>query len=125
MQSAILDDDHRHQQIANAIHAAAISRDELLGAIDLGSNSFHLAIGRLDHGEVRKVASISEKVQLAAGLDDNNQLSKEVMQRGIECLHRFAQHITEVQPSRLRIVATNALRKAVNAAEYIQYANEI
>ena len=61
MQSAILDDDHRHQQIANAIHAAAISRDELLGAIDLGSNSFHLAIGRLDHGEVRKVASISEK----------------------------------------------------------------
>ena len=47
------------------------------------------------------------------------------MQRGIECLHRFAQHITEVQPSRLRIVATNALRKAVNAAEFIQYANEI
>lgn len=125
MQSAILDDDHRHQQIANAIHAAAISRDELLGAIDLGSNSFHLAIGRLDHGEMRKVASISEKVQLAAGLDDNNQLSKEAMQRGIECLHRFAQHITEVQPSRLRIVATNALRKAVNAAEFIQYANEI
>lgn len=118
------DTTERHQQIASAINdAAAISRDELLGAIDLGSNSFHLAIARLDHGEVRKVASISEKVQLAAGLDENNVLSEEAIQRGLDCLHRFAQHVTEVHPTRLRIVATNALRKAVNAQEFIRRAN--
>ena len=40
--------------------------EELLAAIDMGSNSFHLAIARVDHGEVKKVASMSEKVQLAA-----------------------------------------------------------
>lgn len=44
--------------------------EELLAAIDMGSNSFHLAIARVDHGEVKKVASMSEKVQLAAGLDE-------------------------------------------------------
>ena len=31
--------------------------EELLAAIDMGSNSFHLAIARVDHGEVKKVAS--------------------------------------------------------------------
>ena len=45
--------------------------EELLADIDMGSNSFHLAIARVDHGEVKKVASMSEKVQLAAGLDEN------------------------------------------------------
>ncbi|MFB6348826.1 exopolyphosphatase [Moraxella marmotae] len=126
MQPTFPDTTKRHQQIANAVNdAAAIGRDELLGAIDLGSNSFHLAIARLDHGEVRKVASISEKVQLAAGLDEHNMLSEEAMVRGIECLNRFAQHITEIHPTRLRIVATNALRKAVNAQEFIRRANAI
>lgn len=115
---------NRHQQVASAINdAAAIGKDELLGAIDLGSNSFHLAIARLDHGEVRKVASMSEKVQLAAGLDENNLLTEEAIVRGLECLHRFAQLVTDVSPARLRIVATNALRKAVNAQEFIKRAN--
>ena len=43
-----------------------LTDDEMMAAIDIGSNSFHLAIARLDHGEVRKVVSMSEKVQLAA-----------------------------------------------------------
>ncbi|OOR89791.1 exopolyphosphatase [Moraxella caviae] len=107
------------------LDAKAVGQDELLGAIDLGSNSFHLAIARLDHDEVRKIASISEKVQLAAGLDENNVLSEEAMQRGLDCLRRFAQHVTEVEPHRLRIVATNALRKAVNAQEFIRRASEV
>ncbi len=38
--------------------------EELLAAIDMGSNSFHLAIARVDHGEVKKVASMSEKYSL-------------------------------------------------------------
>ena len=50
--------------------------EELLAAIDMGSNSFHLAIARVDHGEVKKVASMSEKVQLAAGLDENKNLTE-------------------------------------------------
>lgn len=123
MKPVFIDTTARHAQIAKSLHDASLSRDELLGAIDLGSNSFHLAIARLDHGEVRKVASISEKVQLAAGLDEENRLSEEAMQRGIDCLRRFAQHVGEIKPERLRIVATNALRKAVNADEFIKRAN--
>jgi exopolyphosphatase/guanosine-5'-triphosphate,3'-diphosphate pyrophosphatase len=63
--------------------------EELLAAIDMGSNSFHLAIARVDHGEVKKVASMSEKVQLAAGLDENKNLTEAAQQRGLACLARF------------------------------------
>lgn len=123
MQPVQTDTTARHEAIAKSIHATGLCRDELLGEIDLGSNSFHLAIARLDHGEVRRIASISEKVQLAAGLDENNVLSDEAMERGIDCLKRFLPHVSEISPERLRIVATNALRKAVNAGEFIRRAN--
>lgn len=99
--------------------------EELLAAIDLGSNSFHLAIARLDHGEVRKVASMSEKVQLAAGLDADKVLSEEAQQRGLDCLSRFVGRLGSVSPQRMRIVATNALREATNAQEFIDRAQRI
>lgn len=99
--------------------------EELLAAIDMGSNSFHLAIARVDHGEVKKVASMSEKVQLAAGLDENKNLTEAAQQRGLACLARFVGRLGSVQPKRLRIVATNALRQAKNGHEFIQKAAEI
>ena len=99
--------------------------EELLAAIDMGSNSFHLAIARVDHGEVKKVASMSEKVQLAAGLDENKNLTEAAQQRGLACLARFVGRLGSVQPKRLRIVATNALRQAKNGQEFIQKAAEI
>ncbi|AOA59151.1 exopolyphosphatase [Acinetobacter larvae] len=99
--------------------------DELLAAIDMGSNSFHLAIARVDHGEVKKVASMSEKVQLAAGLDEQKNLTEAAQQRGLACLARFVGRLSSVQPNRLRIVATNALRQAKNGHEFIQRAAEI
>ena len=99
--------------------------EELLAAIDMGSNSFHLAIARVDHGEVKKVASMSEKVQLAAGLDENKNLTEAAQQRGLACLARFVGRLSSVQSKRLRIVATNALRQAKNGHEFIQKAAEI
>lgn len=102
-----------------------LPEEELLAAIDMGSNSFHLAVARLDHGEVRKVASMSEKVQLAAGLDEHNYLSENAMQRGLDCLSRFVARLDAVPPSRLRIVATNALRQAENSQVFIERAMQI
>lgn len=102
-----------------------LAEDELMAAIDIGSNSFHLAIARLDHGEVRKVVSMSEKVQLAAGLDEHNILGAAAERRGLECLSRFVARLDSVPSKRIRIVATNALRQAKNANDFIKRANEI
>jgi exopolyphosphatase/guanosine-5'-triphosphate,3'-diphosphate pyrophosphatase len=99
--------------------------EELLAAIDMGSNSFHLAIARVDHGDVKNVTKKTEKVQLAAGLDENKNLTEAAQQRGLACLARFVGRLSSVQANRLRIVATNALRQAKNGHEFIQKAAEI
>lgn len=109
----------------NDLQNSPLADDDLMAAIDIGSNSFHLAIARLDHGEVRKVVSMSEKVQLAAGLDEHNILSASAARRGLDCLSRFVARLDSVPPERIRVVATNALRQAKNADDFITRANEI
>lgn len=109
----------------NTVKNPPLGDDELIAAIDIGSNSFHLAVARLDHGEVRKVVSMSEKVQLAAGLNEQNILGAAAERRGLECLKSFVSRLDSVSAKRIRVVATNALRQAKNADDFIQRANEI
>lgn len=97
----------------------------LFAAIDIGSNSFHLAIARYEQGVLKKIAAMSEKVQLGGGLDENNHLSKEAQERGLECLSHFADRMEAIDPACIRIVATNTLRQAVNTDEFIKQANAI
>lgn len=99
--------------------------DGLLAAVDLGSNSFHLAVARLDHGQLRLLTALSEKVQLAAGLDDRDRLTEEAQERALACLARFAQHLQGVEPQHLRVVGTNALRVARNARAFAAKAARI
>jgi exopolyphosphatase/guanosine-5'-triphosphate,3'-diphosphate pyrophosphatase len=96
----------------------------LLAAVDLGSNSFHLIIAKTEHGEMRPVDVRSEKVQLGAGLV-NGMLSAEAIERGLECLSRFAQMLESVDHDRIRIVGTNALRVAKNRRGFTQPARAI
>ena len=96
----------------------------LLAAIDLGSNSFHLIVGRVEHGEIRPVQTLSEKVQLGAGLLDS-RLSAEAINRGLDCLARFGQMLDSVEPSRVRVVGTNALRQAKNRREFTEPAEKL
>ena len=94
----------------------------LIAAIDLGSNSFHMVVAKPNRGEIRILERSGEKVQLAAGIDEQRQLSEESMQRGLECLKRFAQLINGLPLGAVRIVGTNALREARNRAEFIRRA---
>lgn len=97
----------------------------LVATIDLGSNSFHMVLARVDHGEIRILERLGEKVQLASGLDEDDNLSEEAMQRGLDCLRRFAQLINGLPPSAVRIVATNTLRVARNRAVFIRQVKDI
>ena len=68
----------------------------LYAAIDLGSNSFHMLVVRHIDGSVQNMAKIKRKVRLAAGLDENNALSTEAMQRGWDCLSLFAERLQDI-----------------------------
>ncbi|SFT71132.1 exopolyphosphatase [Pseudomonas marincola] len=97
----------------------------LIAAIDLGSNSFHMVMAKADHGEIRILERLGDKVQLAAGINEERLLSEEAMQRGLDCLRRFAQLTASLPEGAVRIVGTNALREARNRAEFISRAEEI
>ncbi len=92
---------------------------EHMAAIDLGSNSFHMVVARQAQGEVRILESLSEKVQLGAGLTPDNQLDAAAQERALECLGRFAQRIAGVPRGNVRVVGTNTLRMARNSSRVI------
>lgn len=97
----------------------------LYAAIDLGSNSFHMLVVRHIDGSVQTMAKIKRKVRLAAGLDENNELSTEAMQRGWDCLALFAERLQDIPAENIRIVGTATLRTAVNVDVFLQKANQI
>ncbi|MCB1559827.1 MAG: Ppx/GppA family phosphatase [Xanthomonadales bacterium] len=84
---------------------------ELLAAIDIGSNSFHMVVARHARGQLRVVDRIREPVRMAAGLDARGGLSAEARQRANECLARFGQRIGSLAPHRVRAIATHTVRK--------------
>jgi exopolyphosphatase/guanosine-5'-triphosphate,3'-diphosphate pyrophosphatase len=102
----------------------ALPEGSLLAAVDLGSNSFHLIIAKIEHGEMRPVEARAEKVQLGAGLKDE-LLSQEAIERGLDCLSRFAQLLGSVGPERVRAVGTHALRMAKNRRAFTGPARRI
>lgn len=102
-----------------------ISASSLYAAIDLGSNSFHMLVVREVAGTVQMLARIKRKVRLAAGLNGDNRLSSDAMQRGWQCLRLFAEHLQDIPPAHVRVVTTATLRLATNAAEFLGPASDI
>jgi hypothetical protein len=41
---------------------------ELIAAVDMGSNSFHMVVARVEHGEPRVIDRLRDTVRMAAGL---------------------------------------------------------
>lgn len=98
---------------------------DVVAAIDLGSNSFHLIVARIANGHVQVLDRLREMVQLASGLDNRNRLSEESQQRALDCLARFGQRLRHLSPEQLRIVGTNTLRQARNSAGFLSRAEQV
>jgi len=91
----------------------------LLAAVDLGSNSFRLEIGRLEHGQIHRTEYLKETVRLGNGLDGERNLTLDAMQRGWDCLARFGERLAGLQKAQVRAVATQTLREARNREEFL------
>jgi len=97
----------------------------ILAAIDLGSNSFHMIVGRQEAGQIIIIDKLREMVRLASGLDDQNRINSKVMQQALDCLARFGERIRHLHADVVRIVGTNTLRKAKNSREFMQQAEAL
>jgi exopolyphosphatase/guanosine-5'-triphosphate,3'-diphosphate pyrophosphatase len=95
-----------------------------LAAIDLGSNSFHMIVGRLQNGQLQLIDRLREPVRLAEGLTDNHKLRPDVAERALQCLQRFGQRIRDLHPDDIRAVGTNTLRRAHAASRFLDQAQQ-
>ncbi|MDB5743559.1 MAG: Ppx/GppA phosphatase [Polaromonas sp.] len=106
--------------LGSEIKSSYMQNGTLLAAVDLGSNSFRLEIGRYDHGRIHRIEYLKETVRQGNGLDADRNLSKDAMQRGWDCLARFGERLAAFEKAQVRAVATQTLREAVNRDEFLR-----
>ena len=92
---------------------------DLLAAVDIGSNSFHLVVARYTLGQLRVVDRIKSMVRLADGLDGSGSLRPDVVARALDCLSRFGQKLRGVPPAHVRAIATNTVRQLRNPQSFL------
>lgn len=91
-----------------------------IAAVDLGSNSFHMVIARVDDGgELTIIDRLREHVRLAEGLGPDRFLDTDAQARACACLRRFGQRLAGLGSDRIRAVGTNTLRRARNADDFL------
>ena len=91
----------------------------LLAAVDLGSNSFRLEIGKVDGAHIARHGYWKETVRLAAGLDESNKLSKKSIDIAVETLARMNERLRGMKNEHVRAVGTQSLRQARNLDEFL------
>ena len=94
-------------------------------AVDLGSNSFHMIIARVQDGKVEIVDREKEMVQLARGIMADGHLSVAAQTRALDCLKRFAERLRDIPSDQIRAVGTKSLRTARQSGAFIKEAQQI
>src|ERR1043165_2082526 len=92
---------------------------DLIPAVDLGSNSFHMVVARYSHGQLIIIDRLREMVRLAAGLDEQDRLDRSAVETALECLERFGQRLREMKAERVRVVGTETLRRAKRRGAFL------
>lgn len=97
---------------------------ETVAAVDLGSNSFRLQVGRVVDNQIYTLDSMKEPVRLASGLTADKRLDEAAQIRALAALRRFGERLRGLDAGAVRVVATNTLRVAKNADEFLPLAEE-
>lgn len=97
---------------------------ETAAAIDLGSNSFHMIVARIQDGQVAVIDRIRDAIRLAGGIDADNNIDEATQEQALECLRRFGQRLADFPPGSVRAVGTNTLRNANNSYSFLARAEE-
>ena len=100
------------------------SKQQHLASVDLGSNSFHMVVARIEDGHIHILDKLREMVRLGAGLDKEDRLSGEARIRALACLERFGERVKEFPQGSVAAVGTKTLRQAINSRQFLQNASE-
>ena len=92
----------------------------LYAALDLGTNSCRMLIAQPKGSQFQVVDSFSKTVQLGVGLEASGRLSRASMTRTVQALRICQKKIEKHGVRRMRLVATEACRRARNAKDFIR-----
>ncbi len=92
-----------------------------IAVIDLGSNSIRMSIfAVLKNGKIKTLKNYRSMVRLSEGMGDSLMLREEAMQRTIDAAREYKKIIDAEGVETVLAVATAAVRRAVNGAEFVE-----
>ncbi|PCK09072.1 MAG: phosphatase [Alteromonadaceae bacterium] len=106
-------------QSTDNTHVLAGFESPYFAAIDLGSNSFHMIIVRLNEDNIEVIDREKEMVQIARGITANGEIDEDTQTRATDCLHRFAERLRDIPKAQIRVVGTKTLRAARNTTTFL------
>ncbi|PID46053.1 MAG: exopolyphosphatase [Proteobacteria bacterium] len=99
---------------------------QTLAAVDLGSNSFHMIISRIDaSGKPTLIDKEKEMIRLRGGLDEQGNLDPDYEARALACLKRFGDRLRHFESRNVRIAGTNTLRRMQNSDDFIRKGSQL
>ncbi len=96
-----------------------------VGAIDLGTQTFRLAIADVSSVDLKVLKHFRENVRLGEGLRTTGMLQSGSIERGIEALKKFRQALRDLKVEKVQACGTHALRQAGNADEFLRAARHL
>jgi exopolyphosphatase / guanosine-5'-triphosphate,3'-diphosphate pyrophosphatase len=111
-------------QLDTELQPASTEYPQTMAAVDLGSNSFHMIVARVDSGQLQVIDRIKENVRLGEGLDKNKRLDPKVETRALECLEVFGQRLRPLPQGAVRAVGTNTLRQVRDSKNFLRAAEK-
>jgi exopolyphosphatase/guanosine-5'-triphosphate,3'-diphosphate pyrophosphatase len=109
--------------VSRRIHTSAAAKskpDGLYAAVDLGTNSCRMLIAQPRGSQFHVLDSFSKTVQLGAGLEASGRLSRASMGRTMQALRICQKKIEQHGVTRMRLVATEACRRARNSKDFMR-----
>ena len=98
------------------------SESPYFAAVDLGSNSFHMVIARIQNGQMEIIDREKEMVQIARGVKKDGHLNLSAQTRALDCLHRFSERLRDIPVEQIRAVGTKSLRATSRSKSFIKKA---
>lgn len=100
--------------------------DSIKASIDIGTNSVLLLVirtkGEGNHFEV--LAEDARITRIGEGVSDSSFLKYEAMKRTLNVLREYKKIATDLGASVFKVVATSAVRDAINSSEFIALAKQ-
>lgn len=97
----------------------AQAEPELYAALDLGTNSCRMLIAVPEAGHFRVVDAFAKSVRLGSGLERTGHLSRGSISRTLAALEICAEKLRRYQVHTMRLVATEACRRARNGNHFL------